>query len=469
MPTNSILFLKQKLKKIPWHTVLLIFLVIIFFSFSIILTYDSGHYLSYVSIFEGTSPASSWDIVRGPIFPLIIHISNSLFGKTSTGILICTFLFYLTFTFICYIICKDISKNYKNSKFIQFIILVLLVLNPLVFGYFHVLLTEFVAITITILNILLAYKWIFIDYSRSKKKAVLYSLYFIAITIFCWHLKQPYIIIAIIPMITACIISFIRNRKKTNIIYKTIVILSSIIFLLVSIFVWNKILDRMQADKNTNRDSTSILSKQLVTTYKITDPNNTIFQEFFKNPGKIIGIYFNNYCSLSSLCKVASDDGVNYTSNGNLDPIYMYENTAIGYATYNRTENLFQMTEDMQNLASSYTTKMSHNIFSPIMKISSYPTSIIFKITILICPFTLIFLLIIKNKSKDKKYNSLFYLNIILLSTASCHLFFSAIALVIDRYAIEAFIPTLLGIFGTITYTKMIVNKQKSFNHKNKK
>lgn len=85
-------------KQIPWKTTLLLLLTIVFLSFSIILTYDSVHYLSYVSIFEGNSPASSWDIVRGPVFPAIIHLSDILFGKTSTGSLICLLLWFTSQT-----------------------------------------------------------------------------------------------------------------------------------------------------------------------------------------------------------------------------------------------------------------------------------------------------------------------------------------------------------------------------------
>ena len=96
--------------------IILLSLTIIFFSFSVILTYDSGHYLGYVSIFEGKSEASSWDIVRGPVFPLIIHLSNILFGKTSTGILVCIFLFYLSFILICHIICKEIFWGWIENK-----------------------------------------------------------------------------------------------------------------------------------------------------------------------------------------------------------------------------------------------------------------------------------------------------------------------------------------------------------------
>lgn len=454
----------HKLAKLPWSKICLILLVIIFFSFSIILTYDSGHYLSYVSIFEGSAPASSWDIVRGPVFPIIIQTSNFLFGKTSTSILICTFLFYLTFVIICCILSKKISKNYKHSKLINTIVLLYLVLNPLIFGYFHVLLTEFVAITITMLNILIAYKWISIDL-KNKKSLILYSLYFILSTVFCWHLKQPYIIIAIIPPLVAGILSVIENHKKFNVLYRFGTVFAAMAILAASIVSWNIILDNMHVDKNSGRDSSSSLGKQLATTYQIENTNNDYFSAFkdelFSNPGKIIGIYFNNYCSLASLCKVTSTDGVNYTSTSNLDFVDTYENTAIGYATFNRPTNIFQMSGEMYDRASSYATNVSHNIFRPVMKALSYPTNIIFKVAILLCVPITIFLIIIKIKTKDKKHQPLFYLCLILMSTASFHLIFSACALVIDRYAIEAFTPACIGTFGVITYTKLTLKSSK--------
>ena len=444
-----------KLSQLPWSKICLLGLVVIFFSFSIILTYDSVHYLSYVSIFEGNSPASSWDIVRGPVFPVIIQISNTLFGKTSTGILICTFLFYLTFVIICCIISKKISKKYKHSKLINSIVILYLILNPLIFGYFHVLLTEFVAITITMLNILIAYKWVFVDL-KNKKSLILYSLYFIFTTIFCWHLKQPYIIIAVIPTIIAVIISIIEDHKKFNVLYRLGTFFTSIIVLVISIVSWNMILDANHVNKNTGRDSSSSLSKQLLTTYQITDT-----KELFQNPGKTIGTYFTNYCSLISLCKVSTTNGVDYISNSAIEPLETYENTAIGYATFNRTDNMFQMSDEMYYRAANYSTPVSRSIFRPFIKALITPTNILYKVILLFCVPVTIFLIIVKVKTKDKKHLRLFYLSLILLTTASCHLIFSATVLVIDRYAIEAFTPACLGTFGTITYAILTLSNSK--------
>ena len=81
--------------------IFLILLVVSFFSATLTITWDSAHYLSYVDIFEGVSPITNWDIVRGPIFPIFIYIGDILFGKSSIGLLCLVFILYLSY---CYII-----------------------------------------------------------------------------------------------------------------------------------------------------------------------------------------------------------------------------------------------------------------------------------------------------------------------------------------------------------------------------
>lgn len=456
-------------------TIILLVLTFIFFSFSVILTYDSGHYLGYVSIFEGKTEASNWDIVRGPVFPLIIQLSNILFGKTSTGILVCIFIFYLSFALICHIICKELFSKTKHKKLFRRLLLIFLILNPLILGYYHVLLTEFVSITIAMLNILLAYKWIYID-RKNKKISILYSLYFVLSAIICWHLKQPYIIIAITPPIIAAIISLIANHKKNNIIYRIGTIALSGVILIVSIFVWNNILSMMNVDKTSDRDSSSMLGKQLLTTYQIpyeSTKNNQgvstseaisiLASNFFNNPGNIIGTYLKNYCGLTSICEVTSENGVDYIATSKIVPIQTYENTLIGYATYQKEDNIFYMTNEMRDRAAPYSTPTSHSIFTIPMKILMYPTNLLFKLSTLLCLPTFILLIIFKIKTKNKRYNQLFCLNLILLGTASFHLLLSAAAaLVIDRYAIEAFTPSVMGICGTISYITLTIRANKS-------
>lgn len=460
----------HKLKNLPWFPICLLLLVILFFSIRLIITPDGAHYLSYVEIFKNHLPASSWDVVRGPIFPFIIFLSDRLFGETGTGILVCTFLFYLLSIFASYKLLNKICENYKHKKIITNLVLAILILNPMILGFFHVLLTEFVAITLTILNILVAYRWLNIDL-KNKKQTILYALYFILNLTFCFHLKQPYIIISFVPLLTSAIITMIKNHSLKNLVYRISTILISAVFLIISIFSWDAILRAVGADFESNRDSASMLSSQLLQTYEITQdedgneitgPISTthavglIAKEFFKNPSKITGIYFNNYCSLSSLCLIESEDDIKYVPTSKINLFDTFENSIIGYRPYSRLSNVFSIPDAAPKILSELASKYDEGqpgIIASAMKVFRLPTNILFKIATLGCFPALIFLIIIKIRRKDKKYSQLFYLNIILLITSFAHLAISAgIGLIIDRYAIEIFIPSLLGIFGTITY-----------------
>lgn len=456
-----------KIRKLPWRHICPILTIVLFFSFCVILTYDSGHYLSYVSIFEGNLPGSSWDIVRGPVFPLIIHIFNILFGKTNTGLLIGLFLFYIVFAITCYKTCQEICQYYKHRKLIQNIVVIILIFNPLIFGYFHVLLTEFVAITLTMLNLFIAYRWIFIDNKR-KRSLFLYATYFVLSIAFCYHLKQPYIIISFIPPFIAAVISIVRDHHKKNIIYRSLTIVIALLFLLISIFSWNTILRKIGANENTGRDSSSMLGQQLLLAYQIPYDNDgdgkndrlstgdaiaLIMHEFSQHPLRIVKIYFQNYCGLSSMCEITTPNGYDFYSTSNPVGLSTYENTFIGYATYRTEGNISSMREEMTARASAYISPANKSIFSNIMKNLIIPSNILFKISAVIPLPSIIVLLILKQKNKTKTYNRLFYLNILLLLTSFAHLSISAgIGLIIDRYAIETFVPSLLGLFGTITY-----------------
>lgn len=472
--------MKTKFKNLPksiWLPIILIALVIIFFSIRLIITYDSAHYLNYASIFEGNLPASSWDIVRGPVFPAIIFLFDTIFGKTGTGILVGTFIFYLIFAITCYCTCKEICKHYKHKTLITNILLAILILNPLIMGYFHVLLTEFIAITFTMLIILLAYKWLYCD-AHSKKQLILYSVSFIFSVIFCYYLKQSYIIIAFVPLITATIISIIHRHTKKNIFYRLGTLLLSLIFFFISILAWDAILHNMGVDMNTGRDSSSMLSQQLLKAYQITydqdgdgknDPLSTIdaigvlFQDYISNPAHISSVYISNYCGLTSICAINTNDNIEYTPSFTFTGINTFENTIIGYHPYTGSSNIFEMNDLLYRNASVYGDSSNRSIIAYGMNIFRIPTNVLFKLATALCLPSLILLIIIKVKYKNQQYSSLFILCLLLLLSSFLHLAFTAgIGLIIDRYAIEAFTPSMLGIFGTATYTFLVTSSHRS-------
>ena len=145
--------------KTNWKYILLIFIAWFYLTFPMILTYDSAHYMGYVQIFENVLPFSTWDIVRGPVFPILIHLSNFFFGKTSNGIVLFSFIFYLVMLFVSAKIIKEFSSESKKIKTVLMILFFLLVVfNIIVFGYYHTLLTEFVAMTVSIVSCYLSWK-----------------------------------------------------------------------------------------------------------------------------------------------------------------------------------------------------------------------------------------------------------------------------------------------------------------------
>lgn len=454
--------------KISWKKLLPFALCVLFFSFSITITYDSAHYLGYVSIFEGETPASEWDAVRGPIFPIIIHLFGILFGKSNTGILVGSFILYLIFCYFTFKLCQQLTATYKNKTKIQTILFIILTLNPLIFGYFHVLLTEYIAITLTIVNIFISYKWISSNY-LNKKQVLVYTSFFIISTLLCYHLKQPYLTISFTPLIVASIIAFISKRNLRNAIYRFGTIILSTVILILSIISWDMILDKIGADQNNGRDSSSMLGEQLLKAYQIKvdgieQPISTmkalsvLTGEFTKDPFRITGLYFLNYCGTISICTITSPNGIDYTPIQSFNILDTYENQIIGYSPYRLGPNTFPLSEKLEIYAKNYSLSSIHkSIFSLPMQILQYPTNILFKISLIFCPLSIVVLFIFKRKDKKSKYINIFRLSIILLITSLAHIIISAgVGLIIDRYAIEAFVPAVLGIFGTVTYVYLI-------------
>ena len=90
------------MRKKYFYIILFLLLTIFYFEYSVTVLWDSAHYMTYVNIFEGALPWNSWDVVRGPIFPLIIYIGNILFGKSAQGLIMNTYMYYLLMLIFSY-------------------------------------------------------------------------------------------------------------------------------------------------------------------------------------------------------------------------------------------------------------------------------------------------------------------------------------------------------------------------------
>ncbi len=232
-------------KKFLFCASLGVLLVFIYFSFLPIISPDSASYYAYLDIFRGNASLSDWDVTRGPVFPLILYVITSVFQDNVHGFLIGTFIFYLLLLLFNYLIIHAIisyDKNKHIDQFIWFLFIVLIVFNPLAIGYYHTMLTEFVAPTVGLIACFLGFKWINQDFLKNRKSFVLYSVIFILLTSAMWLLKQPYVSVVFLPFLLGTFLSVLKIRTVANFVSKGVVVLLNLCFLLISISVWNNIL-----------------------------------------------------------------------------------------------------------------------------------------------------------------------------------------------------------------------------------
>ena len=246
---------------------LILILALLYLSFLPVISPDSTDYYNLSNIIKGILPLDQWWQLRGPTLPLIICIITFIFGDNPIGFLIGTFVFYMILVSCILLITRMVTRLFTNrfAKIFTYISVVLLVVfNPLIIGYYHAMLTEFVATTVAIICCFMAYKWIDVMFrSGTRIKYILYTIVFGVLVGLMWLLKQPYVTVAALPFLIASIVSMIKNSNIQNIICKFIAL---VICALLAFFIslsWSSYLCS-KISCNTNSDTSSYFSKGLV-------------------------------------------------------------------------------------------------------------------------------------------------------------------------------------------------------------
>ncbi len=279
----------KKAKK--YYKYILLFLLIIFyFQYSVTITWDSTHYMNYVNIFEGKLGWNTWDVVRGPTFPTSIHLGNNIFGKTSQGLVMMTFIFYLIMLYFNYKIIKKFLEGFnikhKSKKIILYLFIFLIIINPIIYGFYHCLLTEFVAITLATISCYIASKWVSINYCNNKWEYIKYSIIFIILIIISWFLKQPYVSVGLFVLVISYFINIFEQRAKHNFMIRTLTLIICLVTLFVSIKSWNLVLKRMGVNPDSDRNPTNSLGVQIlnaVNYLEVKDGYEIFSKEFIEN------------------------------------------------------------------------------------------------------------------------------------------------------------------------------------------
>ena len=274
-----------------------IFITVMFFTYQVVITYDTSHYLWLTSLLSKGGDFSTWDVARGPIFPMFIRTCNIIFGHNTNGLLLGMFIFYILMLLGCYLIYKDTIKdeehfNKKVKYILIFLFLLLVVFNPMIIGYYHTLLTEFVGMTFSIIGCYLAWKWIGINFKENKVKYSIYTLVLAILTAIAWQLKQPYVTTILFPIIIASIISFVRNVNFKNFLQRIATLITCIIVLVASIKIWNLILEKNNVTIKENRTSAGFFASGILggmTNYNIQDIESFDTTQEIEESTKIAG------------------------------------------------------------------------------------------------------------------------------------------------------------------------------------
>ena len=497
----------MKNKKI-YIPIIIIAIAIIFFSYAPVITFDTSHYLWLVNMLSPNAAFADWDMARGLAFPLIIYASNIIFGADSDGILVTMFIMYVTMISFVYLTLRKAIKNFKlfenvrNRIILGVLVSILIIFNPIVFGYYHVLLTEFVGMTLAVAMTYLSWDWIDFDFKDNKKKYIIYTLVFSILTAFAWSLKQPYISCVMFPVLVAALIAIIRKFNVKQVIQRIVTIIVCIIILIISIAIWNKILEIGQVPMQENRTSESFLSNGIIegiTQLEKTGTNNinqikisekdkkeiqniengtskyknyTIFKNknenskgmvlftkeekpttsesikfWFKTLGTtpltIFKSYVNNYLCTINIFEITFT-GPSPIVTTKLNILGTAENEAIGYKIYKEETNTFETLEKYEPFIQSYKTKQQPiKIVNVTMKALGRFSTMCAKVGFLILPIVLIWVIVvtIKNRKETSKHK-LYDLLIVLLGFSYLHvLMHIVLGANIDRYTVPAIIP----------------------------
>lgn len=512
--------MKSKLKKyFPW--IMIVLVTIFYFEYSVSILWDSAHYMNYVNIFEGNLAWDQWDVVRGPVFPIIIYLGNFIFGKTSQGLIMNTYLYYVIMIVFCYRILREFFDNdkkmtiKKRNIIISLFIFLMIIINPIIFGFYHAMLTEFVAITLSVISCYYAYKLLEVDFFVERKKYLGLLVLFIFLTIFAWFLKQPYVSCGLFAFVISLVISILEKRNLKNIIVRVCSLLICLLCLASTMIGWNKFLSSVGNNPDTGRNPTNSLGTQLINAidfleidtskeiYKadyikesklskkeqvellISDNRNYviiniydgkdlidadymltkdeygnistfdslfyIMKVFISRPVQLLDSYLTNYLSIIDVYSTRTDDGVGYESNKEIDLRFSNEIGAIAYKPYIYAgSNIFYMTDEMYDRVKCY--EQTNYVFkglNVIMRMLGICFLAIFKVVFLLLPILFVSSIGMRFATKKSElYKKKLNLVIILFSFSLLHVMLHTVTgAIIDRYAIPAFVTTLLGTF----------------------
>ncbi len=462
-----------------------VFITIVFFSLPPIITWDGGHYLHYIPILNGDIGFENWDIARGISFPMLIYIFHNLIGDSLNSLLVLFFIFYI----LSYAIVKQLLFTFNISNKISLLLfIVFFVLDTLIFNWYHVLLTEFLTSSIALASVYLAYEYGIIKYEKNKLKFLLISLYFVVMLPITYHIKQPYVLLVLLPLIFSLFTFYVDKAYNDGrtIKLKLLVILISLIGLFSSMVLWKNYLISHNNQMSENRSTAYFLNKQLIHGVRMIGGSNMnfvhtdnytlqsikanlILTEDEKNDLiNIISNDANNFVSFSYIfyllkthpIELIQGYTINYLAISNLYPHEMYENDAIAYRNFNtKLDTTFYMPPYEQYITNYKQYIKEKSLLVKLFEHIKLKSDFLFKFLPIFSIFSMIISLILIKRNRHQEISMKYYFIFMLSSISFLHILAHAIlGATIDRYAFPVY-PLMILVW--ILFIEMIISKLK--------
>lgn len=417
--------------KLVWLLSFLLFIIDLLYP--VIITYDTGHYFSYVPILQGDTAFENWDPVRGVVFPAYLLLVKVIFGNGSNGLLICMSLIHvLNFWMILGLILRADKFWQKLIGKDLFIVLIWLfiALDPLILGYSHAVLTEHLSLFFVLLACWICY---FLYHAAITKARVDLRFYLILslITVLAYHLKQPYVGAAIFPMVIVSLflLFLVPARQKIKILAGMLIVA---IFLGASIGIWESVLPKQGIAANQERHINNYIKEAISKNIQLLKTSKT----------KFVSNTLSNYLALAN---IYGYDQINRAIEKEVSLQRAAENGVIGYLIfqYYSPNTILPSNYPYIQYVEQYATinlppKHLNDLFLTMIPKSNF----LFSLLYLIAPVEVICLLIIMHKRKSQDW---FFILSLIIGTAFLNAILHTFMLIpIDRYLFYGY-PLLLA------------------------
>lgn len=376
-------------------------------------TPDSVEYISYLDFFEGVKPFSQWPVRRGGVFPFLLWIGTRLSYNT-IGISIILNIMFITMIYYFVRSLDLLMQIYKvtyKAYVLKFVaVMIFIILNPLIYGMYHMVLTDSISATLFVIIFYYVLKYYTkLTENRCRKKRLFYYALFVILTLIAWFLKQMFFTITCVLLFLILLLHLFQKRKK-DALYIGITICSAFFVL----FAMNGLSETDTKSETTSGFSLMILGGERyfeIEDYKMDDGNiflnipvkgnhkicvkddtyNTIkmFEYNFKDgktldyikyifkcfqnaPYRFIKGYWDNVLLLCGFAERNVQDGVIRYQTGPVNYISIFDILTGNTSTSDKTTN-WNISSENENLVLDYL-KYQHNSDAYLSYYTNIPT-----------------------------------------------------------------------------------------------